>query len=97
MPLSEWLDLLDLSFLQQKRRFGVRTVLGFLRPLESWAVFAVSAKGSLASEDEVPPSFILSRAYLLVVCWFRAYKFLSADFRNCNVNRDSSELRNLSS
>lgn len=94
MPLSEWLDLLDLSFLQQKD--DLESGL-FLFSVESWAVVAVSAKGSLASEDEVPSSFILSRAYLLVVCWFRAYKFLSAVFRNCNVNRDSLELRNLSS
>lgn len=36
--------------------------------MESWVVAADGAKGNLVTEDRDPPSFILSRAYLLIVC-----------------------------
>lgn len=71
--------------------------------MESWTIIAVPAKGNLASEGEVPPSFILSRVYLLVgsnviICLFSAYKFLSVkSLETVVLIKTVLELRNLGS
>lgn len=79
MPLNIWLNLLDFFFFDRKEDFESGL---FLFSVESCVVFSDPAEGILLLKIDISllyfvQGMFIGSVYSVMICWFRACKFLS--------------------